>query len=81
MVRSLLSSGRRGSAGEGKAMFVCVICRFGVELDDAVTPTRSGGCVCIRCYSRETGTARPMTKDLRRDISTALIPRASVWGL
>ena len=51
----------------------CIICRFETELDDvAVAGGSAGRCVCLRCYSRETATARPMPKALRREIINAL---------
>jgi hypothetical protein len=53
-------------------MYQCVICRFVVELDDAVTPTGSWCCVCLRCYTRETATARLMTRELRHELADAL---------
>lgn len=53
-------------------MFTCVICRFEAELDDVIAPTRRGRCVCLRCFSRETETSRPMSKELRRDLSFVL---------
>lgn len=53
-------------------MYKCVICRFVVELDDAIVPTASGWCVCVRCFARETDTARPMPKELRIDLTATL---------
>ena len=53
-------------------MYVCVICRFQVELDDVVAPTATGRCVCVACFARETGTARPMPKTLRREVVAAV---------
>lgn len=50
---------------------LCIICRFDTELDDVVV--RSGAqCVCLRCYYRETGDTRQMTKKLQREISAVL---------
>ncbi len=46
-------------------MRTCIICRFEVPADDAVVPTGSR-CVCLACFSRETGTAKPLPKGLRR---------------
>lgn len=52
---------------------ICIICRFETDLDDVVVGNAGGGrCVCLRCYSRETGTERPMPKALRRDVIAAL---------
>lgn len=53
-------------------MYKCVICRFEAELDDAIAPPAGGRCVCLRCFARETETARPMPGALRRDIAAAL---------
>lgn len=53
-------------------MYRCVICRFDAEFDDVIAPVSNGRCVCLRCFSRETGTERLMPKDLRRDIISAL---------
>jgi hypothetical protein len=53
-------------------MTTCIICRFETELDDVVINGAGGRCVCLRCYARETGTARPMPKVLRRDLIEAL---------
>ena len=53
-------------------MRTCRICRFDTELDDIVLALPSGACVCLRCYGRETGSALPMPKSLRRDVIVAL---------
>ena len=53
-------------------MHRCRICHFDTELDDVVLRFASGACLCLRCYSRETGCARPMPKALRRDLVAAL---------
>ena len=53
-------------------MSICRICRFETELDDVVVRGGGGGCICLRCYGRETGSARPMPKALRRDLQAAL---------
>jgi len=53
-------------------MFTCVICHFDTPLDDTVVSGRNGRCICLRCYFRETDSERPMTRELRRDLSTAL---------
>ena len=46
-------------------MHTCTICPFETELDDVVVAFAAGGCVCLRCYGRETGSARPMPKARR----------------
>ncbi len=53
-------------------MTTCIICRFGTELDDVAVAGAGGRCVCLRCYARETETARPMPKSLRREVTAAL---------
>ncbi len=53
-------------------MHRCRICRFETELDDIVLRFAGGACLCLRCYSRETDSARPMPKALRRDVIAAL---------
>jgi hypothetical protein len=53
-------------------MSTCIICRFETELDDVVIGGSAGRAVCLRCYARETGTARPMPKALRRDLIATL---------
>lgn len=53
-------------------MFTCVLCRFEVLLDDAVTPTAAGRCVCVRCFARETETERRMSRRLRLELMDAL---------
>ena len=53
-------------------MFICRICRFETELDDVVVRRGDVGCICLRCFGRETGGARPMPKALRRALSAAL---------
>jgi hypothetical protein len=53
-------------------MYTCIICRFTVELDDAMVPTKSARCVCLRCYRRETDTAAAMPKSLRGELLAVL---------
>ena len=53
-------------------MRTCRICRFDTELDDIVLALPSGACVCLRCYGRETRTARAMPRMLRRMVDEAL---------
>ncbi len=53
-------------------MWTCRICRFETELDDVVVAFATGGCVCLRCYGRETATARPMPKALRQELIATL---------
>jgi len=53
-------------------MATCVICRFATELDDVMLGGRTGWCVCLRCFDRETGNVRSMPKTLRWELSAAL---------
>ena len=53
-------------------MRTCIICHFETELDDVVVVAGDGHCICLRCFDRETGGARPMPKALRREVSAAL---------
>ena len=49
----------------------CSICRFATELDDVVARTAKG-CICLRCFGRETDSALVMPKPLRRQLIAAL---------
>lgn len=53
-------------------MTTCIICRFETELDDVVVRSGVDGCICLRCYGRETESALPMPKALRRTLIAAL---------
>lgn len=53
-------------------MATCTICHFETELDDVTLGGVSGVCVCLRCFGRETGSARPMPKSLRRELTGLL---------
>jgi recombinational DNA repair protein (RecF pathway) len=53
-------------------MYTCFVCRFPVDLDDVVTATSSGGCVCLRCFAAATETGKPMPKKLRQEVITTL---------
>jgi hypothetical protein len=53
-------------------MYLCVICRFAVELDDAVVPTSNGTCICMRCFVRETESEKPMDRAFKESIETVL---------
>jgi recombinational DNA repair protein (RecF pathway) len=54
-----------------------MLCRFPTELDDVVVSTKGGRCVCLRCFTRETGTTRTMPAALRRAV-TALVAETSI---
>ncbi len=53
-------------------MATCTICRSETELDDVVLGGRTGRCVCLRCFARETGTAKRMPKGLRGEVLATL---------
>jgi hypothetical protein len=54
-------------------MVMCLLCGFPAELDDAaVMLAARARCICLRCFSRETGTARPLPEWLRREIAACL---------
>ena len=53
-------------------MPTCTICHFATELDDVVVATVTGQCICLRCFSRETGSGHPMPKALQREVVAAL---------
>lgn len=53
-------------------MFKCVVCKFYVELDDAVVPTAEGRCICVGCFYRQTGEERRLSPALRRELESVL---------
>ena len=53
-------------------MSTCRICHVATERDDVVLHGPAGSCICLRCYSRETGTARAMPTALRRALTVVL---------
>ena len=53
-------------------MYTCQLCRFEATLDDVALRRGAAGCVCLACYARETDSALPMPKALRRDLCRAL---------
>ena len=53
-------------------MATCTTCRYETEFDDVVLGGRTGRCVCLRCYGRETESGRPMPKALRRELIAVL---------
>lgn len=61
-----------GAGPEETSTLTCVICRYAIELDDVVLAGGVRGCICLRCFARETGTERPMPKPLRRDLEAVL---------
>ncbi len=54
-------------------MVTCLLCGFTVELDDAaVLLAARARCICVRCFSRETGGTLPMPDWLRREVAACL---------
>lgn len=53
-------------------MLRCILCAFETELDDVIVASSSGRCICLRCYTKETNSQKPMTKGLRRELTAAL---------
>lgn len=60
-----------GAVVEGP--FRCVLCKFGVWLDDVMgSPTPRGSCLCVHCYYRENESERVMPARLRRELVAVL---------
>ena len=53
-------------------MHTCRICHFETPLDDVAVHGPAGQCVCLHCYTRETGTAQPMPRALRNVLLATL---------
>lgn len=53
-------------------MAVCIICRHETVLDDVAVARDETVCVCLRCHERQTGTALPLAKALRKAITAAM---------
>ena len=53
-------------------MFRCLICQFEAVLDDAIAITERGTCICLRCFARETGSERPVSRELRAAVERVL---------
>ena len=51
---------------------LCTLCHFETELDDVVVAQDGGRCICLRCFSRETDSERPMSVELRRALSAVV---------
>ena len=47
-------------------VYVCCLCRFTVPLDDTLTTTARGGCICLRCYLRVVEDHKLLPTSLRR---------------
>jgi hypothetical protein len=50
----------------------CVICGLPTRQDDIAIAGDTRGCVCLRCYKRETGAAGPPPEPLRQALRAAL---------
>jgi hypothetical protein len=48
-------------------------------LDDVAVQTEHN-CICLRCYSRETGNAVTLPHKLRRELDALLTEDALPWG-
>jgi hypothetical protein len=64
--------GRGARTRKGRAMKICIICRFATEADDVAVAHAERRCICLRCYGRETGMVRPMPKPLQRKLIAVL---------
>ncbi len=53
-------------------LWTCRLCSFEAELDDVVVATARGSCICLRCFVRETGSTRPLSRTLRRELLATL---------
>ncbi len=59
-------------------MAVCIVCRFEITTDDVAVATATGRHICIRCFARETGSARTVPSELRRELDAVLARVAAV---
>lgn len=48
------------------------MCQFEAVLDDAIAITERGTCICVRCYARETGSERPVSRELQAAVERVL---------
>ena len=53
-------------------MCICTICQFETERDDIALSLGAYRCVYLRCYARETGTARPLPRALCHQLDATL---------
>ncbi len=53
-------------------MPTCIFCRWETVLDAVVLTSPAGNCICLRCYARETDSAKPLSRELRREVVTLL---------
>jgi hypothetical protein len=52
-------------------VYSCRICHFEMPYDD-VAITGRNGCICLRCFHRETQSTLAMPKTLRRELIATL---------
>ena len=62
-------------------MLTCTICRFPTHEDDVVVHFGCSQCICLACYQRETGSACPMPRRLRRELSAVLAASEAGTGV
>jgi hypothetical protein len=53
-------------------MTTCSVCHFETVMDDVMVAGERGHIICVRCYYRATGAARPMPASLQRAVAAAL---------
>lgn len=53
-------------------MTTCSVCHFETAMDDVMVAGERGHIICVRCYYRATGAARPMPASLRRQVIATL---------
>ena len=53
-------------------MATCIISRRETVLDDVAIARDAVICVCLRCHERQTGSALPLAKALRKAITAAM---------
>lgn len=52
-------------------MRTCAICHFDdIDLDDVAFPLAHDRCVCLRCFDRQSGDQRHVSKTLQREINS-----------
>jgi hypothetical protein len=61
-----------------EAAYQCMICTFDTALDDTWIVVRGNRCICVRCFTREVGTQRPVPAPLYFDVEVTLL-HISAW--
>lgn len=59
-------------------MLTCIICGDDTALDDVQILGGAGRCICLRCYSRETGRELEVPRTLRRAVMRAMAEAESI---